>query len=452
MKALFRKSGNKIRLYLQRFILTIQLNWENSLANHAAACAYGFLLSIAPMLLLIAFIIFNLFHPSLTAIAAFFNNISFLSGIFNENWLSSELFTSLNPGLSSVISIIAIIWASRILALSIQRGLKIVFPADKNRNPVSDNLVMLVIEAVVIISIIVITLGSRTAMHFYKLLDFFSNSLFFQIITSRYGSFILYIFILGLVSYFLYLFVPVKSPRKFSAFQGTLFFVITYSIVAIGLRMILDISRYNFIYGTLGNMIILLVNVFFFFNFFFMGAQLAFVIDSFDTLFMIKYRQINIKSREIDNTKKQKKNLNLFEKLFSISNGDSNKYLRSYKKDEMIISQDDTGYEIYYLMEGEVEIVISSENNENHSIGSLDAGSFFGEMRYLLSSNRCASIKAKTDVNVLIIPHQVFDEMLKYDTSLDRDIIKQMSLRIEDITKQIKPGSGNLHKITPDNN
>ncbi|MCL2443864.1 MAG: YihY/virulence factor BrkB family protein [Treponema sp.] len=444
MKIILKKINNKARLYLQRFFLTLQLHSDNSLANHAAACAYGFLLSIAPMLLLVAFFIFTLFNPSPSAIAAFFGNIPFLDGIFDEQWLSSDLFTKVNPGISGIISVISIIWAARILALSIQRGLKIVFPAARNRNPVSENLVMLVIEAVVIVLILIIILSSRTAMRFYRLLDFIVDNSFFQIITSQTSSFIFYIFILGLVSFFLYLFVPVKSPRKSSAFRGMLFFITSYSVVAIILGTILDISRYNFIYGALGNMIIILINVFIFFNFFFMGAQLAFVIDSFDALFIIKLRQINIKSRVNENPgklKKQLKSLDIFAKLFSITDDGTNKNIRQYKKDKIIISQDDSGYDIFYLLEGEVDVMISSVKENSYSIGTLETGSFFGEMRHLISSDRCATVKAKTNVTVFIISPQVFDEMLKYDTCLDRDIIEQMSRRIKDITEQMKTGS-----------
>jgi len=443
MKTL-KKINKKARLYLQRFFLTMQLHWENSLANHAAACAYGFLLSIAPMLLLVAFFIFSLFKPSPSAIAAFFGNIPFLDGIFDEQWLYSDLFTKVNPGISGVISIISIIWAARILALSIQRGLKIVFPAARNRNPVSENLIMLLIEAVVIILILIIILSSRTAMRFYRLLDFIKDNSFFQIITSNTVSFIFYIFILGLVSFFLYLFVPVKSPRKSSAFRGMLFFITSYSIVAIILGTILDISRYNFIYGALGNMIIILINVFIFFNFFFMGAQFAFVIDSFEALFIIKLRQINIKSRVKEDPgklKKQLKSLDIFAKLFSITDEDTNN-IRHYKKDEIIISQEDSGYDIYYLLEGEVDVMISSVKENSYSIGTLETGSFFGEMRHLISSDRCATVKSKTNVTVFVISPHVFDEMLKYDTNLDRDIIEQMSRRIKDITEQMKT-SGN---------
>ena len=433
MKSIFTKIKTKTKTFTQRFFLTIQLYGENGLANHAAACAYGFLLSIAPMLLLVAFLIFILFKPSPAAIASFFGNIPFLDGIFDEKWFSSNLFSGVYPGISGIISMLSIIWAARILAVSIQRGLKIVFPVTKNRNPLSENLVMFVIEAVVIIFILIIILSSRTALRFYTLLDFFQDISFFQIITSQTGSRVFSVIILVLVSYFLYLYVPVKTPRKLSAFQGALFCVFAYSITAIALGTILDISRYNFLYGALGNLIILLVNIFFFFNFFFMGAQLIFVTDFFDALYFIKLRQINIKNRT--------RTPDLLGKVFYFTDGNSHKNIRQYKKDEIIISQGDTGDEIYYLLEGEVEVSVSSVHDNIHSVGILEAGTFFGEMRHLLSDYRCATVSAKTNVTVFVISPHVFDEILKYDTSVDRYIIEHMSRRLKDITEQIQRGA-----------
>jgi len=361
-----------------------------------------------------------------------------LDGLFDDKWFSSELFSGVNPGIPSIISVLSIIWATRILALSIQRGLKIVFPSTKNRNPVSENLVMFVIEAVVIIFILLVILSSRTAMWIYSFLDFSNNNLLIRILTSKTGNSIFNIFILGLAAFFLYVFVPVKSPKKLSAFQGALFFIISYSLVSAGLGIILDISRYNFIYGTLGNLIVLLVNVFFFFNLFFIGAQLTFTINSFDALFMIKLRQIINRSKLKINQKKQFKNMDLFVKLFYVTDGDSNKNIRYYIKDEVIISQEDSEYDIYYLLEGEAEVTIVCKDGTIQSIGNLEAGSFFGEMRHLISGHRNATVRAKTNVTTLLISPKVFDEMLKYDTSLDRDIIEQMSRRIKDITEQIR--------------
>jgi membrane protein len=58
-------------------------------------------------------------------------------------------------------------------------------------------------------------------------------------------------------------------------------------------------------------------------------------------------------------------------------------------------------------------------------------------MGYLLSEARTATAIAKTNVSALALPPQVFDEILKYDTSLDRTIIENMSQRLKSSNEQI---------------
>jgi membrane protein len=412
-----------VKTHLQRLFITMQLYGSNGLANHAAASAYGFLLSMAPMLLFMAIFIFYVFKPSPAEISALIGNIPFLGSMFDENWLSTDYFSLSVPGITSIISILSIIWAGRILALSIQRGLKVIFPAKKDRNPVTDTLVTLAIEISVIAIVLVAIISSRLAMSFYKLIDFTPHSSVMQFVTSQSGGRISYIFLLGLASFAAYLFIPVKSPRVLSAFLGSVFCAVLYFCTAMVLGFILNKARFNLLYGTLGNMIVLLVNVYFFFNFFFLGAQLANVLDSFDALLFSRFR-------------KSKKN-SLLHRFYYPSGGNLNKYLRKYKKDDIIFSQGETAKEIFYLLDGEVEILLESSEGDVYPADVIHSGSFFGEMGYLLSEKRTATVRTITDVSVFALPVSLFDAIIKFDHSIDRVLIKDMSRRLKERDEMI---------------
>jgi membrane protein len=208
--------------------------------------------------------------------------------------------------------------------------------------------------------------------------------------------------------------------------------------------LILNKSTYNFLYGALGNLIILLISVHFFFTFFFMGAQLAFVIDSSEALIFAKLRHTRFKPVEKGNRELVHRP-NLKTLLFFSIDSNLKKYCHFYKEGEIIFSQGDSADDIFYLLEGEVEITVSSsQNNANQDVTRQDAlsnvlkpGSFFGEMGYLLSEARTATAIAKTGVSALALPPAVFDEILKYDTSLDRAIIENMSRRLKSSNEQI---------------
>ena len=459
MGNVYARIRTSVKAVLQKMVFTIDLHDKNGLANHAAACAYGSLLSMAPMLLLLTFFIFIIFKPSPQVIAALIGHIPFLSGIFDERWLNSDLFSGMNMGISGVISVLSILWAGRILAISVQRGLNIIFPSQKKRNPVTANLVTLVIAAAVPVFALVAMISSRLARRFYRLLDFLPEVSIPNIITSQSAEQISSIVLLGLVSFLVYLGIPVNAPRKSSAFQGALFCAIAYGCTAMLLGKILDMSRYDFLYGALGNIIVILIKIYFFFYFLFLGAQLAFVRDSFEVLFLSELRLLTITT--------EKKNW--FFRLFYPIEGKLKKNLCHYKAGEIIISKGDTSDHIYYLCEGEAVMVIPSKDDLDvtafkdatvsfdataaldataafDATASLDAevsgsvlgaGSFFGEMSYLLSEDRSATVKAKTDVSVLVLSPQVFEAILKYDSDFDRDIIERMSRRLKKTNEEI---------------
>jgi CRP-like cAMP-binding protein len=129
-------------------------------------------------------------------------------------------------------------------------------------------------------------------------------------------------------------------------------------------------------------------------------------------------------------------------KLFFKVDGRLKKYQRFFHSGEIIFSHEDKGEEIFYMLEGETEVLISSSNSD-YSAETLAAGSFFGEMSYLLSEGRSATIRAKTDVSTLALPPRIFEEVLKYDTSLNRTIIEHLTRRIKKGNDQIAALSAN---------
>ena len=441
MRRLLLKLKIKAKTFIQRLFITMELYGENGLANHSAAGAYGFLLSVAPMFLLIAFFIFTAFKSAPHAVLTLFSNISFLDLLVDEQWLSDNFLTITRPGISSVISILCILWAGRILALSMQRGLKIVFKGTKTRNFVKDTLITFTMEIAVLLFVLMLIFGSHTAGFFYKTFDFIPKiyNIFYPVLNII--SFFYPIIMLGLISFFAYLFSPVNTPKKLSALRGALFCALCYGTTSLLLDVIMNHANYNFLYGTLGNVVFLLVNVYFFFIFFFAGAQYAFVIDSFDVLLFIKLRQNRIKAMEYNNTAKPPKRFDLSNKLFFHSEGKLRKYLQAFKKGEKIFSQGDSGNDIYFILNGEVEAIIYSSNNSGNTEGkilsSYKSGAFFGEMGYLLSEKRSAATIAKTDVSALVLPPHVFENILAYDNSLDRELIENITLRLKNTNDRL---------------
>jgi len=421
VKLITKRLKTAVKILLQRLFITLQFSGENSLANHAAACAYGFLLSAAPLLLIASFIIFHIFQVSNNSLITLIKSLPFLEIVIDEQWLSDNFYSIMVPGLSGIVTILSFIWAGRLLAVSLQRGIKTIFRGTKKRNPAFDNLIIFAVEVPALFLSLVVIFSSRAALRFYEIFNFIPKTSLFAFLSSKQGYFIFTTVILGLVTYFSYRLIPANPPRRISAFKGGVFCIILYEISSMALRFLLGQSRYNFLYGTLGNLIMLLINVYFFFLFFLMGGQLAYVTDYFESFLFIKMRNARIKTGAKKNSVSK-----AVDGLFFSIEGSLRKYYRFHKKGETFFFEKDKIDAIYYILDGEVETLILSGPNNYTQTGTLGPDSFFGEMGYLLSEDRASTIRAKTDVAALALPPRIFEAILKHDASLDRDLIENL--------------------------
>lgn len=399
---------------LRRLFITLEFFGKNGLANHASACAYGFLLSAAPTLLLVSLFLLSAFRSSRQAVLELMARVPFLETVFDKRQLSGGIFSAAGPGITGVLSVASIFWAGRIFALSLQRGLKVVFSGTKKRNPVTDTLAAVFIEFLILVFAAAAILCSPDALRLYGTLG----------VPPLPFSRILPFVLLAALSYCSCRTVTPNPPRRLSALWGTLFFAAAYGISAAVFGVLFNQTKYHALYGALGNLVSLLINVYLFFVFFFLGAQLAKTIDSFDALLFSKLRRAGLSRKPAD-------------RLFLSTEGTLEKYLRVYVAGDTIFVKGDEGQEIYYLLEGEVDVLIPQEGSGHKQVSTLKAGSFFGEMGHLLSEDRTATVMAKTAASALALPPRLFDEILQCDTGMDRAIIEHLSRRLKTGNEQL---------------
>ena len=448
---LTNKTRTALKTLAQHIFITMEFFSKNGLANHAAAGAYGFLLSAAPMLLIVSFFLIRAFRTTPEAAIALMNEIPFLDFAIDEYWPALEFLIYAPVGVPALVSMLSIFWAGRVFAVSMQRGIKIVFAGNNKWNPVKENLVTAAIELVVLLVMLAVILSSRMAMRVYDAAGLFQGTQAPNLLAAIGGSPIFRLAAMGFLLFLVFRAVPANPPRKLPALWGSILCAAAYVAAAMLMDTLLRQPRYNFLYGALGDIVIVLVGVYFFFLCFFLGCQFAAVSNSFDSLLFLRLRETRNKAAE----SKKAFGPYLTRRLFYRVDGRLEKYHRLYNEGEIILSQGDKGNDVYYLLEGEVDALLpSGRGNEssgnissgNGSSGSgdtyrvagiLKAGSFIGEMSYLLDEGRSATIKAKTAVSALALPPCLFGEILGNDTELDKSIIENLSRRVKKGNEQI---------------
>ncbi|MDR1933154.1 MAG: YihY/virulence factor BrkB family protein [Spirochaetales bacterium] len=421
--------SSRARTFIQSALISLQLFGRNGLANHAAAGAYGFLLSAIPALLLVAFILLTALRSSVHAVTQLIMNIAFFRDNFEGARLIETFLAAARPGISGVISVLSIFWAARIFAQSIQRGLKIIFPGMKAGNLFLDNLMIFAVEALVILAAIALVLSSRLARMLYGVFGSLLGN--FPAFTQA-SDFLLNLLSLaglGLLSYFTYRIIPARPPRRSSALKGALAGIVLFKITSLLLHLFVNEIRYNFLYGTLGNLLILLADVYFFFYFYFFGAQIAFVIDSFDALLFSRFRQIHKQAPTISNF--------IDRKFFASASGRLRRYVRTFTKGETIFSRGENSLEAYYILSGEAGLYVR-DDAEDDAVTVLRSGAFFGETACLFSEARTSTVRALTDTTAIVLSPALFAEVLASDTAMDRAVIENLSRKLKHVNEEFR--------------
>ncbi|ORZ40971.1 cyclic nucleotide-binding-like protein [Catenaria anguillulae PL171] len=80
---------------------------------------------------------------------------------------------------------------------------------------------------------------------------------------------------------------------------------------------------------------------------------------------------------------------------------------------DYIIRKGDLGAEMYLVLHGDVEIVSVDESGRETVLSTMRSGAYFGEISLYLSRPRTVSVRAKTAVDILVLPKHHLDPILK---------------------------------------
>ena len=412
-----------VKTFLQKLFLSLNLFIKNELPNHAGAAAFFFLLSIVPVFI----IILLLFDRYLTFYPEFSDNFFELLSSFNEN-LNKDLFTEMGllnvKGVAlGIIGILSLFWSTRYILMSIQRGIGIIFPAEKSRTPLMMNIISFLVLPIIlllIIAVVFISIGLDVFINIpadNQSAGGFLNTLFFLA-----GKFIPFI-ITFLVIFLVYRFAPVERPKILPAASGALLCTLGIVVLQFIFSQVISVARYNFIYGILGSVILALVSIQFIFLLFFLFAEFTYVSDKFDVLMMERMYHFYQKRGEGGNK--------LGKFLFSRPETLFNKYARQYKTGEFLVKTGDGGKEIFFIFKGRIGIYKDKEGNKTQ-ISTINEGEIFGEMAYLLNEKRTATAIAETETILLVFSPAIFEELIRVNRTISKDVIQVLCDRLKE--------------------
>ncbi|MGD9044799.1 MAG: cyclic nucleotide-binding domain-containing protein [Desulfobacterales bacterium] len=116
-----------------------------------------------------------------------------------------------------------------------------------------------------------------------------------------------------------------------------------------------------------------------------------------------------------------------------ISNPDLAKYSSTFTSGQTIFLEGDDSQDLYILVSGQIEIFKGDKKIRDLT----QEGSVFGEVSFFLGEQRTASVKAKTQVEVICIPKEEITLFLKECPTAGPEIIRHLSQWLNEATQML---------------
>ena len=425
-----RKSiRDRVNWLAQVSYVTLSLFFRSKVPNHAAAVAYYTLLSLAPLMVLIVYLL-NTYFSDFPEIREAFGmlvehgHLDFLSQDPQQQVDAVSRLLNITNGLG----ILLLMWSSKGLMQSVHNAFAVIFTDTSRRSIALSSLTSMLSIPFFFLLLGVTVFNDYLVNHFdYDSLNVPFLGRFLKLIFISVGAFTPFAGA-WMVVFILYRHMPRIKPALSASLLYS--FLCTFSLYALEMFLVhvIRIDRYISLYGSLGDIIFVLVWVYLACILFFIWAQFHYVSGKIDVIALEKIF--------LESEGRGKMASRIEHYLFDRSSRIFEKYGVHCAKGEMIIRQNDETGVIYYLYSGQVGLYRENQGKEIR-MGGLRSGEIFGEMDYLLGERRTATVIAEDDCFLFILSPEILEALMGYSVKLSRRIIESLCQRIAKMNKGI---------------
>jgi len=111
--------------------------------------------------------------------------------------------------------------------------------------------------------------------------------------------------------------------------------------------------------------------------------------------------------------------------------------VKSYKKNAIVINQDDETYSLYVILSGSVKVYISGEDGREAVLNHQSAGDYFGDLALIDKQPRVASVMTTEASRFLVISREDFMVCLSKNPEIAINLIKPMTSRMRMLAKNV---------------
>lgn len=110
---------------------------------------------------------------------------------------------------------------------------------------------------------------------------------------------------------------------------------------------------------------------------------------------------------------------------------------RRYDEDESIVDFEDLSTDVYFIMSGEVRVLVRTVSGRELILGEMRAGLFFGELAAIDEVRRSANVIALTPSAMCIMPAPLFRELLHASPLVNDRLLRLLAGRVRELSARL---------------
>ncbi|CUA89278.1 cAMP-binding domain of CRP or a regulatory subunit of cAMP-dependent protein kinases [Chelatococcus sambhunathii] len=110
---------------------------------------------------------------------------------------------------------------------------------------------------------------------------------------------------------------------------------------------------------------------------------------------------------------------------------------RRFDEDEVLVDFEDASTDVYFLVAGDVRILVRTQSGKEVILGEMRGGQYFGELAAIDGVKRSANVTALTRGEVCIMPAAVFREIVFASKVVCDKVLRLLAGRVRELNARL---------------
>jgi CRP/FNR family cyclic AMP-dependent transcriptional regulator len=106
---------------------------------------------------------------------------------------------------------------------------------------------------------------------------------------------------------------------------------------------------------------------------------------------------------------------------------------KRYSEGELVLDFDDPSTDVYFIVSGDVRVLVRTAAGKEMIFGDFGPGKFFGEMAAIDGAKRSANVTALTKAELLLVPTGTFHEIVLHSPQICDRLLRQLTARVREL-------------------